>query len=457
MNPRREYSLDEQLADRLLGRRTTTAAAATASSGTTSGSAPPNTAMVLANTRRGAGGRRRHASSRLRVAVDVDLHAGVELRFRLAAQHRREVVHDVDVGLDDGVDEVHVGDVCPAGARRAGRRCAHRVTSAATMREMRGRPIGFREQRLDQAAAQKSGCAGDENVHRPHPRHAARAVRRDRYAAGRLAFIVDGSGARARHAEPVRSVTGHVTVRRVDTPSKSRARHRGGQRDRSSRGARPASGRVRGRARRAARRSLRRHAARGGAARARARSSVPDRRHEPGVRDAAVRADVRASFGRLDVLFNNAGVSAPGVPLEELTSSSGGTVVDVNLTGAFLCTQQAFRLMKAQQPRGGRIINNGSISAHVPRPHSAPYTATKHAHHRADEGHGARRPRVRHRLRTDRHRQRGDGDDRRLRDRHPAGRMGRSRPSRSSTWRTSSGPCSTWRACRSRRTCRSSR
>jgi NAD(P)-dependent dehydrogenase (short-subunit alcohol dehydrogenase family) len=79
------------------------------------------------------------------------------------------------------------------------------------------------------------------------------------------------------------------------------------------------------------------------------------------------------------VLFNNAGTGAPAVPLEDLTYEQWRTVVDANLTGAFLCTQQAFRIMKDQRPRGGRIINNGSISAHVPRPYSAPYTATKHA------------------------------------------------------------------------------
>ena len=86
-----------------------------------------------------------------------------------------------------------------------------------------------------------------------------------------------------------------------------------------------------------------------------------------------------ATFGRLDLLFNNAGSGAPPLPLDELTVAQWRSVVDVNLTGVFLCLQQAFRVMKAQEPRGGRIINNGSISAHAPRPNSAPYTATKHA------------------------------------------------------------------------------
>ena len=88
---------------------------------------------------------------------------------------------------------------------------------------------------------------------------------------------------------------------------------------------------------------------------------------------------VRVSFGRLDLLFNNAGVGAPAIPMEELSFEQWQNVVNINLTGSFLCAQQAIALMKSQTPRGGRIINNGSISAHAPRPNSAPYTSTKHA------------------------------------------------------------------------------
>ncbi len=106
----------------------------------------------------------------------------------------------------------------------------------------------------------------------------------------------------------------------------------------------------------------------------------------PFVCDVAEEASVKAvfdavvgRFGRIDLLFNNAGTGAPPVPIEELTLAQWRRVVDTNLTGPFLCTQAAIRVMKVQQPQGGRIINNGSISAHTPRPNSAPYTATKHA------------------------------------------------------------------------------
>jgi NAD(P)-dependent dehydrogenase (short-subunit alcohol dehydrogenase family) len=94
---------------------------------------------------------------------------------------------------------------------------------------------------------------------------------------------------------------------------------------------------------------------------------------------SALFTDAKARFPRLDLLFNNAGTSAPAVPMDELTYEQWKAVVDINLTGVFLCTQAAFRWMKTQSPQGGRIINNGSISAHAPRPFSAPYSATKHA------------------------------------------------------------------------------
>jgi NAD(P)-dependent dehydrogenase (short-subunit alcohol dehydrogenase family) len=93
----------------------------------------------------------------------------------------------------------------------------------------------------------------------------------------------------------------------------------------------------------------------------------------------ALFARTRDTFGHLDVLFNNAGIGSPVAALEDVTFEQWKAVVDVNLTGMFLCTQEAFKLMKAQTPRGGRIINNGSLSAHAPRPNSAPYTASKHA------------------------------------------------------------------------------
>ena len=120
---------------------------------------------------------------------------------------------------------------------------------------------------------------------------------------------------------------------------------------------------------------------------------------------AALFAAVSATFGRLDLLFNNAGVGAPGVPLEDVTYAQWKAVVDANLTGPFLCTQHAFRLFKAQTPRGGRIINNGSISATTPRPNSSPYTATKHAITGLTKSTALDGRRLRHRLRPGRYRQ----------------------------------------------------
>ena len=123
--------------------------------------------------------------------------------------------------------------------------------------------------------------------------------------------------------------------------------------------------------------ALRQVVAESGASAGRALAVAADVRDPESVR--ALFAKTEEAFGRLDVLFNNAGISAPGMPLEDLTVDQWRAVVDTNLTGAFLCTQHAFRIMKGQTPRGGRIINNGSISASAPRPRSAPYTATKHA------------------------------------------------------------------------------
>jgi NAD(P)-dependent dehydrogenase (short-subunit alcohol dehydrogenase family) len=114
-----------------------------------------------------------------------------------------------------------------------------------------------------------------------------------------------------------------------------------------------------------------------GSAAARALAVPTDVSDEASVR--SLFAKVKEAYGRLDLLFNNAGVGAPGVNLEDLSVEQWKTVVDINLTGVFLCMQEAFRMMKSQQPRGGRIINNGSVSAHVPRRNSTAYAATKHA------------------------------------------------------------------------------
>ncbi|MGY4452764.1 NADP-dependent 3-hydroxy acid dehydrogenase YdfG [Bradyrhizobium sp. i1.3.1] len=127
---------------------------------------------------------------------------------------------------------------------------------------------------------------------------------------------------------------------------------------------------------------------------------------------AALFDKVKATYGRLDVLFNNAGMGAPAVNFEDLSLEQWQAVVNTNLTGPFLCTQHAFRIMKDQSPRGGRIINNGSISAHAPRPFSAAYTSTKHAITGLTKASNLDGPHVRHRGRPGRHRQCRDAHDR---------------------------------------------
>ena len=117
-------------------------------------------------------------------------------------------------------------------------------------------------------------------------------------------------------------------------------------------------------------------------AKARSGRAMPggaDRRRRPGGDRGACSIRSRATYGRIDLLFNNAGISTRNIPIEDLTLEQWSNVVAVNLTGSFLCAQHAFRMMKSQTPRGGRIINNGSVSAHVPRRNSTPYAATKHA------------------------------------------------------------------------------
>ena len=141
----------------------------------------------------------------------------------------------------------------------------------------------------------------------------------------------------------------------------------------------------------------RRHAGAGGA----------DRRHRSANSILALFATIKSSFGRLDVLFNNAGIGAPPVPLEDLPYETWQNVVATNLTGMFLCTQEAIKIMKAQTPRGGRIINNGSISAHTPRPFSVAYTSTKHAVTGLTKSTALDCRHLRHLLRPGRHRQRG--------------------------------------------------
>ena len=159
---------------------------------------------------------------------------------------------------------------------------------------------------------------------------------------------------------------------------------------------------------------------------------------------------VVARAGRVDVLINNAGVFGPAAPVEDFPHDGWTAAVQTNLTGAFLCAQAAFRMMKSQEPRGGRIINNGSISAYAPRPNSAPYTATKHAITGLTKSISLD-GRWRHRLRPDRHRQRRHGDDGAQAGAFPSQRDDRGRADDGRSTR-SPRRCSTWPVCRSKPT-----
>ena len=191
-------------------------------------------------------------------------------------------------------------------------------------------------------------------------------------------MALHSSGRRRRLHGPTSMFSQPEDHRNHELVPESRHRHRRRHRHRQGRRARLSQERLPGRPGRAAQRTV----AAGDRRRRRARRA-PRWRCPPTSRDPAsvakLFAQTREAYGRLDVLFNNAGVGAPGKNLEDLTFEQWKNVVDINLTGVFLCIQEAFRIMKDQDPRGGRIINNGSISAHAPRPNSAPYTATKHA------------------------------------------------------------------------------
>ena len=207
-----------------------------------------------------------------------------------------------------------------------------------------------------------------------------------------------------------------------DNRRKNRDRHRRGLRNWQGGGARSFARGLVGCARRPPPRGPRTDRGRSGAARSRALVVSTD------VSDAlsvqALFDKTKEVFGRLDLLFNNAGIGAPAIPLEDLSVEQWRRVIDVNLTGAFLCTQAAFRLMKHQDPRGGRIINNGSISAHAPRPNSAPYTAAKHAITGLTRSTALDGRRARYRLRPDRRWQRRDGTDGQNEGRRAPGRWG---------------------------------
>ena len=269
--------------------------------------------------------------------LDVDLHPEIEIRFRLPTQDGGKVVNGIDAVAGNRIDEISIGDRPDPGFHSW---IGHRASGEVGRYDFRHLlPWTFlTEERFDQTRPEKSSGAGNEYLHLCSCHVTVRDVISPRKVA-----LVTGAGSGIGKAVATGLLHEGYAVVLV------------GRRGELLEGTVADAGKGAGEA-----------------------LVVPTDITDPGsVRVAFDRT--RETFGRLDLLFNNAGMNVPGVPLDELSVEQWKSVVDVNLTGAFLCTQQAFRLMKAQRPMGGRIINNGSISAYSPRPNSAPYTATKHA------------------------------------------------------------------------------
>ena len=352
-------------------------------------------------------------------AADVDRHGEVGFCLGLATQDGGQVPDRRDVRR-------HGRPQTPASATLADHRHDARVLDGAgdlvdTDDARRRGTARAREQGLNETRAEEAGTAGDENGHRcgiscvKRPAHATvRAV----MAPARIA-LVTGAGSGIGRAVAIGLLQAGYAVALVGR-----------------------------RAARSRRRSPRR-----------ARHGVPHwccRPTSPNPTPSATSLPARAPRTAASTCCSTTpACRAPAVPLEDVTFDQWRAVVDVNLTGVFLCTQEAFRIMKAQVPRGGRIINNGSIAAHVPRPHCGSLRGDQARGHRAHPRDCARRSRLRHRLRADRHRQRRHRHGARLCARRPPAQRYDCRASLSSISLTSSMRCCTWPGCRWKPTCHS--